>query len=39
MNKNNTEEKVLEAIEEELGETNINILIAKQKEESPMIEV
>ena len=37
--KNNTEEKVLEAIEEELGETNINILIAKQKEESPMIEV
>ena len=37
--KNNTEEKALEAIEEELGETNINILIAKQKEESPMIEV
>ena len=37
--KNNTEEKALEAVNEELGSTNINILIARQTEESPMIEV
>ena len=37
--KNNTEEKALEAITEELGETSIKILIARQKEGSPMIEV
>ena len=37
--KNNTEEKALEAVHEELGETDINILIARQKEESPLIEV
>ena len=37
--KNNTEEKALEAVYDELGKTNIKILIAKQKEESPMIEV
>lgn len=37
--KNNSEEKVLEAINNELGSTPIKILIARQKEESPMIEV
>lgn len=37
--KNNTEELALEAIREELGENNINIMIARQHEESPMIEV
>ena len=37
--KNNTEEKALSAVEEELGNKNINILIARQDEESPLIEV
>ena len=37
--KNNTEDKALEAVHEELGETKTQILIARQKEESPMLEV
>lgn len=37
--KNNTEEKALEAMREEELDKNINILIARQHEESPMIEV
>ena len=37
--KNNTEEKVLEAINEEELSNSINIIIARQDEESPMIEV
>ena len=37
--KNNTEEKALEAIYEQLGDTDINVLIARQKEEGPLIEV
>ena len=37
--KNNTEKKALEAIEEELGNIDINITIAKQDKESPFIEV
>ena len=37
--KNNTEAKALEAVHEELGETKTQILIARQSEESPMLEV
>ena len=37
--KNNTEEKALEAVREELDNNSINVIVAKQKEESPMIEV
>lgn len=37
--KNNTEEKALEAIKEELDNSSINVIVARQKEESPMIEV
>ena len=37
--KNNTEKKALDSIYEELGNTNINIMIARQDEESPLIEV
>ncbi|MBQ3420625.1 MAG: MBL fold metallo-hydrolase [Romboutsia sp.] len=37
--KNNTEKKALEAIEEELGNIDIKITIAKQDKESPFIEV
>ena len=37
--KNNTEELALEATKKELENTNIEVLIAKQYEESPMIEV
>lgn len=37
--KNNTEKLALEAITEEITDRNINILIAKQHEEGPMIEV
>jgi phosphoribosyl 1,2-cyclic phosphodiesterase len=37
--KNNTEEKALEALNEEIIEENINIGIARQHEESEMIEV
>lgn len=37
--KNNTEEKALEAVHEELGDTKIQILIARQHEESPILEV
>ncbi len=37
--KNNTEDKVLQAVYEELGNTKIQILIARQTEESPMLEV
>lgn len=37
--KNNTEKKALDAVYEELGQTNINIMIARQEEESPLIEV
>ena len=37
--KSNVLEKALEAVHEELGETDIKILIARQKEESPLIEV
>lgn len=37
--KNNTEEKALEAVREELDNNSINVIVARQKEESPMIEV
>ena len=37
--KNNTEEKALEALYEELGNTKINITVAKQDEETELIEV
>ncbi|MBE6157673.1 MAG: MBL fold metallo-hydrolase [Firmicutes bacterium] len=37
--KNNTEQKALEELEKELGKTTINIGIARQDEESPLIEV
>ena len=37
--KNNTEELALQTTTEQLKHTNIEILIAKQYEESPMIEV
>lgn len=37
--KNNTEEKALEAMEKENLTNNINVIIARQHEESPMIEV
>lgn len=37
--KNNTEELALEAIQEEGLDKNINVLIARQHEESPLIEV
>ncbi len=37
--KNNTEEKALSAITEENLPTNINVLIARQNEEGPLIEV
>ena len=37
--KNNTEEKALSAITEESLPTNINVLIARQNEEGPLIEV
>lgn len=37
--KNNTEEKALKEVSAELPQNNINILIARQDEESPLIEV
>lgn len=37
--KNNTEELAMQTVTEELSDSNINIMIAKQYEESPMIEV
>lgn len=37
--KNNTEEKALEAVREELDNNSINVIVARQTEESPMIEV
>ena len=37
--KNNTEQKALEAIYEELGNIDINIMVAKQDKESPFVEV
>ncbi len=37
--KNNTEELALQAVTEELEDSKVNIIIARQHEESPMIEV